>query len=159
MTPTIDLVLVTDVILARLRLLEGVSVYDSGVDTPLPISTDADGAPDPLGRVGKYVVLYPGGTLGVGSDEEADAADAHVDRLWTGSLVCSSGWRRDTQALVDDVHDLLYRWVPTIPEHPELRCGRMKPPPGYNPGDMRRNDQVEPPRFWLPLQWRLPITT
>ena len=62
------------------------------------------------------MVLYPGGTLGVGSDEEADAADAHVDRLWTGSLVRVYGTATgETDA--DDGPVLQAQWYRHWPAH------------------------------------------
>lgn len=109
--------------------------------------------PDDSGRIGPYVVLFDG----VGTpDIEPDLAGQNVDLRWSSQMIVGAGWQADCSATVDRICDLVYRWSPSIPG---LAAGRTEPPPGYDPGPLRRNDSVSPPRWWTPLQWRLDVTT
>lgn len=120
------------------------------VDQPQPVETSA--APDPSGRLGPYVVVYSGvGSPGL----EPDLGEAGQDLLWSCLLHVSGPYDADTAQTVDRVHAALYRWQPVIAG---LSCGLMKPPPGYDPGPLRFDATVQPPRFWTPLQWQVPVT-
>lgn len=144
-----------DLVIAHAETLTGVKVYRGQVDSALPI-IQTNGANDPSGRVAPYLVFY----LGAGAPSlEEDVADANVDLLWSFQVNCAAGFEQDCARLIDRVDALFYRWSPPRGSIPGLVFGRMKPPPGYDPGPVRLNDAVNPPRFWLPRQYQLPVTT
>lgn len=110
--------------------------------------------PDPSRRVAKHLVWFSGAGDPV---IEGDLADANTELDWSFTTICVAGYEADTLDLVDDVHQLLYRWTPVLEDH---AFGRVTPPPGFDPGSVRRQDrQGLPPRFELPLLWRLAVTT
>lgn len=151
---TISRKVLGDLLDARLKTLTGVTVYRGEVPGKPPV-IQTNGTPDPSGRTAPYVVFFSSpGTPGV--DDEIDVADLHEDLLWSVQLICSAGYEADLDYLVDRVWGVLYRWSPEVDG---LECGPMKPPPGYDPGPARRNDNVTPPRHWTPMQFQLPITT
>lgn len=132
--------------------LSGVTVYDGEVD-PRPPVIQKNGHPDQSGRVAPYVVVYP--SPGTPSDE-ADVADTYVDLVWTVQLTLAAGYSADLLNLIDRVDFLVYRWSPTFEG---LATGRLRPPPGFDPGPIRRDDARTPPRSWVPLQYVLQVTT
>lgn len=122
-----------------------VSVYRGEVPKDIPLLPES-------GRIAPYVVLFDG----VGRpDIEPDLAGVNVDLRWSAQMIVGAGWQADCSATVDRICDLAYRWSPVIPG---IAAGRMEPPPGYDPGPLRRNDSVSPPRWWTPLQWRVDVT-
>lgn len=117
------------------------------------VPSDHQLLPDESGRIAPYVVLFDG----VGSpDIEPDLGGQNVDLRWSCQMIVGAGFQVDCSATVDRIYDLAFRWSPAVPG---LAAGRMAPPPGYDPGPLRRNDSVSPPRWWTPLQWRLDVTT
>jgi hypothetical protein len=146
--PEVTRRLITDAVLARLQTLTGVAVYRGEVvDHPPALANDPDG------RVGPYVILYPfGGTPG----PEVDLGDTTVDLVYSCQVTCAAGYSTDCEYLTDRVHPLLFRWAPTVTG---LVCGPLRPPPGFDPGPVRRDDQPLPPRFYVPLQFRSIVTT
>lgn len=110
--------------------------------------------PDPSGRVAKHVVWYGGGGNPI---VEQDIADVNIELDWSFTTICVAGYHDDCVDLVDDVTLRLHRWIPALNDHV---FGRVKPPPGFDPGSPRRIDlKGLPPRFELPLLWRLYVTT
>lgn len=145
MPSTIRSQLITDQIYARLGNLTGVEVYRSEVDDQPPRLPNDD-------RVGPYVVLYPfPGKQG----PSGDLALASVDADYGCQVTCAAGYSADCENLVDRTHPLLYGWSPTIDG---LAFGRLQPPPGYDPGPVRIDRTIAPPRFSVPLQYRLIAT-
>lgn len=128
----------------------GEIVAGDQADQPQPIVTDS--APDPSGRVGPYVVHYTGvGSPGI----EVDLAEGGDDLLWSPLLHVSGPYDGDAAQTYDRVHAALYRWQPVLAG---FAFGLMKPPPGYDPGPLRRDDKIQPPRFWTPMQMQVAVT-
>lgn len=124
-------------------------------DQPQPIQSGTPTpAPDPSGRVGPYVVHYTGvGTPG----PEVDLGEDGDDLIWSPLLHISAGYDADAAQTYDRTFAALYRWVPVVAGY---GFGLMKPPPGYDPGPLRRQDTPGmPPRFWTPLQMQVQVTT
>lgn len=136
----------TDAVLARLTTLVGVTVYRSEVDTSPPVLPDS-------GRVGPYVVVYP--FPGKPGQYGQDLGNTGDDLEYTCQLTCAAGFATDCEALVDRVHHLMYVWAPTIAG---IVLGTFVPPPGYDPGPVRADTTITPPRFSVPLQYRLTAT-
>ena len=154
--PRIRRVTTAQQIEARLRTLTEVTYFRGEVTGDLPLMETA-GAPDPSGRVAPYLIQFSGvGTPYVNG--ERDLADAHEDLTAVHQITCVAGFEDDCLQVADRVHHLMFRWSPTVPG---LAFGRMTPPPGYDPGQPRRNDQLRgrPPRYSVPLQYRLDVTT
>jgi hypothetical protein len=142
---TIRAQLITDVVLTQLRTLTGVAVYRSEVEDNPPRLPDSD-------RVGPYAVLYPfPGNPGPGGDLAGTADDLD----YTFQVTCAAGFSADCEALVDRVTHLLFRWTPTVAG---IVLGQLLPPPGYDPGPVRIDRTIAPPRFSVPLQYRLIAT-
>lgn len=153
--PTISRRVITDQLVTRLRTLEPkVTVYRDRASERPPVLADALGTPDSMGRIAPYVVVYPG----AGSPEpgDADLGDGHVDLLYTCQLTLAAASGEDLDHLLDVVTPLVYRWHPTLTG---VNTSGFRPPPGYDPGAHRRDDQVEPPRYWTPMQLQLVATT
>lgn len=137
-----------DMVEDRLNTLSRVRVYVGEVDGKAPTK------PDDSGRVSRHLILHPG--TGRPTADADDVAQTHVDRLWSFQVNCVAGWTSDCALLGDDVWDLLYRWVPVLDG---LEFGQVKPPGGFDPGPPRPEKDVKPTRFFLPLQWQVPVTT
>lgn len=152
--PTVSRLDLTDAVLAR---LSGgwVKVYLSEVDDDGPPVLERNGVQDPSGRVAAYAVLHPqAGTPNV----EVDLADSSIDLDWGCQVSVSAGFTRDLLDAVDFVHDRLYRWRPA--GLTGVHTDGLIPPPGFDPGNPRTSQpSVQPPRVWLPLQYRLTATT
>lgn len=145
MSSSIRSLLITSAIEARLDTLTGVAVYRSEVDSTPPLLPNSD-------RVAPYVVLYPfPGKPGPGGD----LAGASDDLEFTCQVSCAAGYSRDCEQLVDRTYALLYRWTPTVAG---IVLGQLIPPPGYDPGPVRTDRTITPPRFSVPLQYRLIAT-
>ena len=137
----------------RLTSLAGVVIFRGEIpDIPPVIQTP--GGPDPSGRVAKHLVFFGGAGDPV---IEADVADCNTELAWSFTTICVAGYEADCLDLVDDTFNLLHRWTPVLDDHV---FGRVKPPPGFDPGSPRRQDRKGlPPRFELPLLWQLDVTT
>jgi hypothetical protein len=141
---------ITDAVLARLvsvvGLVQGSTLFDAEAPEPPPTAVDT-------GRTVPYVIAYPfGGTPG----PDPNVGDTITDLTYTIQLTCVAGFRADLEHLVFVVDGALNRWVPVVSG---LTFGAFRPPPGYSPGPIQRDQSVLPPRFWLPLQYRTPATT
>jgi hypothetical protein len=75
---------------------------------------------------------------------------------WTPQVTVAAGFTGDCIDAVDRVYAWLYGWSPSIPQ---VSAGRLEPPPGFDPGPPRPDRTVQPIRFFVPLQWRLDLTT
>ncbi len=116
-------------------------------NAPLPKSTD-----DP--RVQPYFVLYPG----VGSPSgEGDVADTFVDLVEVVQVTVAGGDVDDVLALADRVDAALYRWEPDVAVT-GVKCGPLRPPPGYAPPLLTDRD-ITPARLFVPLQYQLTVHT
>lgn len=158
--PVIQERLLGDAIFARLQTLTGVSVYrgETPQDEAVPLIEGDDG-PDPARRVAPFIVHFDGAGVPV-LPGQADVADRHNDLGQIHMFHCVAGYETDCTHLVGRLRALLFRWTPTATgELAGMAFGRMRPPPGYDPGPVRLNDSVTPPRFWLPQQYRLDTTT
>lgn len=152
--PTVSRRVVTDALITRLRQLGDVTVYRAHVPDRPPIMSDAVGAPDTLGRIAPYVVVYP--SAGSPDPGDADLADCHVDLAYTCQTTLAAGSAEDLDHLVDRLVPHIFRWTPDLPD---VNTSGFRPIPGFDPGPHRRDDSIDPPRWWTPLQWRLIATT
>lgn len=136
--------LITDWVEARAKTLTNLQVFVGEVDEPLQTLANSD-------RVAPYVVIYPfGGTDG----PDPNLSDAPAGDLTYGFQVnCGAGFRADCEFLIDQVRGLFNRWAPDVDPGAGFVVGQLRPPVGHQPGPLRRNDSVKPPRFWLPLQF------
>lgn len=128
---------VADQVLALLKTLTNVNVYDGEV-------ADDEGnrvAPpsDLDGRVHAYAVLYasPGRELALILDGTGDTLDA------TFQVTCVGGDRTRALGCVEAVRSVLTgAWI---------LDGTAMLTEVVDPGALRRDDDVSPPRFWAPL--------
>lgn len=134
-----------DQTLTLLRTLGGVSVYDGEVGSRPPV------IPDRTGRVRPYVVLYAGTGRRSGDD---DLADVVSDAEPTFQTTAVAGYPPDLLYLFDRLVPLLERWAPDLAS---AVCS--SPRLVTDPGSVRRDDDTTPPRFYLPLLWRLTLST
>ncbi|MCZ4497892.1 MAG: hypothetical protein JWQ74_445 [Marmoricola sp.] len=137
---------------ARLAGVSGLSVYNGEIPGSPPVKMTG-GVADPSGRVAPYVVLWP--SPGTPTREGRDLADTHQDLDWLIQLHVVAGYLEDLIFAVDQVDARLHNWAPTIDD---VGFNGLRPPAGYDPGPSRRNDSVDPPRHWQPLQYRLTAT-
>lgn len=136
--------LITDAVIAELKTLPGLgdaNIFRAEVPEQPPRMVDSP-------RVGRYVVVYPfPGAYGPGDD----LADSSDDIDYGVQVTCAAGFTTDCEALVDDVKGALYGFIPVVEN---LVMGPLKPPPGYDPGPIRVDRTITPPRSSLPLQYR-----
>lgn len=145
MGSTIRAQLLTDVVFAQLGTLTGITWYRSEVPDQPPREPDSD-------RVAPYGVLYPfPGHPGPGGDLAGQSDDLD----YTFQVTVAAGFSADCERAVDRTHQLLFRWTPTIAG---IVLGQLVPPPGYDPGPVRIDRTISPPRFSVPLQYRLTAT-
>ncbi len=131
----------------RLDTLANLTVFKAEVPSKPPVIDDASG------RVGPYAVVYPtGGT----PNSDVDLGDSNDDLDWGVQVTVAAGYLEDLMYTVDQVDGLLFRWSPTLAG---AHVGRLHPPLGFNSGPARRDEDVSPPRFWLPLLYQLTATT
>lgn len=133
----------------RLKALPGVpavTVYRGEVPEHPPTLPDSD-------RVASYVVMFDGtGAVNL----EPDLAYTNEDLAWAPQTTVAAAFSADCIQLVDRVCFWLYHWSPVVTG---VAAGRLEPPPGYDPGPPRPDRTVTPIRFFVPLQWRLDLTT
>jgi hypothetical protein len=140
--PAIEQRPITDLVLTRLRQLDGVAVYDGEIlnddgSTHPPAMSDQDP------RVGPYVVWYPWGRRATG---QYAVSMEETDLVYGGQATCGAGYRPDLEYLLDRVVD-------------GVAFGQFRRPIGFTAGSIRRDDDVSPPRFWLPDQFVCTATT
>lgn len=126
---------------ALLDALEHVNTYDGEfVDAGgRPVSPPADDD----GRVHAYAVFYPsaGHLMSVQLDAEPDSLD------WTFQVTCAAADRVRAMWCVGQVRSVLTgAWVNFNGQPLQIR-------ETGNPGPIRRDEQVKPPRFYLPLSY------
>lgn len=112
-------------------------------------------ANDPLERVDVYGVLTPG--VGDPGTEESLAADA-VGLEWSFDFRVASGFQADTLAAAEEADELLFRWVPDLPDDLGYTAGRLRPPPGYT-ASVLVDVNESPHRFYVPLQYGTTISS
>lgn len=128
------------------------AVYFGEVADEVPVLSK-DGEPDPSGRVVAYAVVHP--TAGNPNDD-TDLGDSSIDLDWGVQVTVAAGFTDDALAAVDFVHTRLHRWRPA--DLDGFHTDGLVPPPGYDPGPLRRDRDTTPHRLWLPLQYRLTAT-
>lgn len=106
-------------------------------------------------RVKPYFVLFPG----VGSPStEVDLGDSFIDLDVPFQITAAAGDTEDLLALVDRIHDCLYRWAPGVLTDegvtPVVIGGPLRTPPGYVP-PVLTDTNVTPHRLYTPLQYVL----
>lgn len=139
--------LITDAVIVRAQTLANVTVYRVEVNTEPPKIPN-----DPEGRVARYITIQP---LLRGLGPNPDLGDTAVDLTYGFQATCVAGYAADCEYLVDQVDALLYRWIPAVAG---LVFGAFRPPAGYQPGPVRQDNDVRPPRFWVPLQYQIVAT-
>lgn len=136
---------ITDLIETRLKTVSGVAYYRSDVEDHPPTFPDSD-------RVAPYLVLYPF----PGKQTTDLTLCGSADRDYGCQVTCAAGFSADCERLVDRVEALLSGWAPVIDN---VSVGSLRPPPGYDPGPVRIDRSIIPPRFSVPLQYRLTAAT
>jgi hypothetical protein len=111
------------------------------------------GQDDPSGRVAPYVVVFDGTGP---TDLESGLAYCGEQLRWTPQVTVAAGFTGDCIDAVDRVYAWLYGWSPVLTG---VAAGRLEPPPGFDPGPPRPDRTTQPVRFFVPLQWRLDLTT
>lgn len=128
-----------DAVWARLETVSGVNAYDGEVPARPPVDSDS--------RVSSYAVLYysPGRRYA----SALNGAQGSVDG--TFQVTCVGG--DPTRALwcVDRVIESL-TGTPVVVDGV---ARRIRVDEGSDPGTVRRDDNVAPPRHYVPLRFRL----
>lgn len=137
--------LITDAVIARLGGL-GFTVYRAEVTSSVPVLSTT-------GRIAPYLVAYP---FGKAAGPDGNLGDSTDDLTYTVQVQCVAGFAADCEYVVDQVDGRLNRWTPSVTGY---ACGTFRPPVGYDPGPVRRDETVTPVRFWVPLQYRTTVTT
>jgi hypothetical protein len=115
-------------------------------ENPPPKSTT-----DP--RVRPYFVIFPGaGTPG----DETDLGDTLTDLVAPFQITAAGGDINDVLALIDRIHDRLYRWAPVVAG---IQCGPLRIPAGYDPGPVLTDKDFTPRRLFTPLRYQLTAHT
>lgn len=100
---------------------------------------------DPTGRVHPYCVLYGGP-----GDAATSALSAeYIDLWWTFQVTCVAGTPTGAYWARDKVTAALAGAALTVPGRTVLVR-----PDGHDEGPLRRDDDLTPPRFWIPTGWR-----
>lgn len=127
-----------DAVWTLLDAIAGVNTYDAEVPKQPPA--------DPDGRVASYAVLYysPGRRYASAADGKQTSIDG------TFQVTCVGG--DPTRALwcIDEVYAALAGAVVDIAGTP--RRIRVEE---FDPGTLRRDDNLEPPRHYAPLRFQL----
>lgn len=135
---------------ALLATVTGLTVFPGEVPDKPPLISKA-GIPDQAGRVAPYAVTYTGGGI---LDPNPSLDGNPADLLWGAQVTFAAGYRADLEDLLDRALPVLRAWAPVISG---VQFGRMRPPAGFDPGPIRRDDAVRPPRFYLPTLWELHV--
>lgn len=132
--------LITDAVVTQAKTLPNVQVFRGEIDDPVATLPNSS-------RVNRYIVIYPfGGDPG----PDRELSDTAIDLDYGFQATVVAGYATDAEYLIDQTYALFYRWIPAVTG---LVFGSFRPPTGYDPGPMRRDDDVQPPRFWSPLQF------
>lgn len=146
MATTINRLRLDDVVLARLRQLTRVTVYDGEVPaTPTMIPGGS--------RVAPYLIRYP---LWGTDAPETTLCRSGESIVWPEQLTCVAGYRADVRNLASAVNALMWGWLP--PVDADLSVGEFYPPPGYQ-APLIPEDGESPPRMSIPLQYVSTIST
>lgn len=129
---------------ARLDAIAGMSKYVSEA----PKTPPTLGANDP--RVAPYLVFHPGG--GSPLLEESQCDDEPLGLEWTFQVTVASGDPNDLPTLIDAVTGQLQHWQPLD----RAGCGRCKQISNFV---VMKDEGETPPRFFIPLVFRVPLGT
>ena len=149
--------LLTRTLVARLEEIQHLTVYlrrvgfvlDAAAEIPPPTIS-----PDDM-RVRPYAVIYPS----PGSDGPDERLDQTLTGIvWRPQVTLVAGDETALDLVVDAVTQRLDSWRPTFSApHDDIEVGRLRKPPGFDPGPSRRDDDIAPARYWTPLQYVLPV--
>lgn len=145
MSSSIRSQLITNAVEAQLNTVPGLRVYRVEVEDQPPRMVDSD-------RVAPYAVLYP---FPANPGPGGDLANAADDLDYTCQVTVAAGFAQDCEATADRVHAKMYLFTPTVAG---VVLGQLVPPPGYDPGPIRVDRTITPPRSSLPLQYRCVAT-
>lgn len=126
--------LLRQAILARLQAIPNLRTYDGEVPDSPPV--------DPDGRVHPYAVLYP--TAGMRRDSALNTRQDHLD--WGFQVTVAGG---DAQRATWAVDAVLASLLDHRPAVAGLSTGPIRLAGDLGP--LRRDDEVHPPRHYLPL--------
>lgn len=125
-----------DEVLDVLRSVANLKVYDGEIrqDDPPPLIPGSD-------RVLPYAVLYAGAGRG-----DSDRLVGHPSFLdWSGQITVAAGYAADCLAAVDRIRAALVGRTLTLPDG---RTGYVREIADLQ---IRVDEQVRPPRHWVPL--------
>lgn len=105
-------------------------------------------------RVQPYFIVFPG--LGSPVDDQVDLGDSNVDLDWPFGITAAGGDAEDVIALVDRIHDAIFRWAPTVAG---VQCGPIRVPAGYRVDRLLADRNTTPERLYLPLLYQLTAHT
>lgn len=155
--PGLDLRLLANATAVRLATVTNMAVYYGQVGRRVPGDTTTPFDPptksDEDLRVKPYAVLFPGFAV---PTDEVDLGDTTVDGTFPVQVTVAAGDVEDLMGAVSRVHQLLYRWAPTVAGHV---CGPFRPPPGFRLDRHLVDDEVKPARLYVPLQYQSTATT
>lgn len=134
-----------DAVLARLALVPNLKVYDGMIrqDDPPPVITGSGGVVKP------YAILYAGGGRGY-SDRLAGGTSA---LSWSPQVTVAAGHPADCLAAVDRVRAQLTDQPLTISDGVTGHLREV-----VDPGNVRVDEQVTPPRFYVPMIFQTTAT-
>lgn len=132
-----------DPVWALIDAVSNVNTYDGEIvdanGTPVPPPHDSDG------RVHAYAIYYPG--AGLAYSRTLDAAPDCLD--WTFQVTCVAGDRVRALWCIDKIRTALAgKWVTVNGQQLQIRQDG-------DSGSIRRDDNVSPSRFYLPVLFAL----
>lgn len=150
MSTSIPARLVSLAVVERLSTITGVTVFlrrvgsvpgsGSYVEPPTVSATDQ--------RVRPYVVVYPSAL----TDAHSRSGALRPGSMWRTQLTCVAGDFEALDPLCDAVATVLDGWRPAFPlPYHNVLNGPVGPEDFAVSGASRVDEDVSPPRFWLPL--------
>jgi hypothetical protein len=128
----------TAAVLTRLGEVSGLTVYDGEVPNTPPVSAED-------GRVRPYAVVYPG----AGAPVRGSLSGATSEVPWAFQVTAVGGDRSRCLWAVKKVDGVLLDVRLTVTDWSTSRITRDPGP------DIRADNDVQPPRFYVPLLYRL----
>lgn len=138
-------------LVAQLETVPHLNVFLGDVPDDVPVIEGPDG-PDSSGRVAPYAVVHGGaGEPGI----NPSLAPIPSDFVWRPQVTFAAGYTEDLLAALDRALPAINLWSPVIAG---VRIGHLRPALGFDPGTFRRDDDIRPPRFYVPTLWQLHLT-
>lgn len=135
---------ITDELLVQLATIAAwLTIYDAVVPDHPPAISPTDQ------RVKPYAVVYP---FGGHQSSDGTVGGESQDLVYGCQITVAAGHRKDCENAVDKVAAFMFGLVLDVDG---LACGKFAPPFGSEPGPIQRDTVVVPPRFYLPLNYRM----